>query len=49
MHFAIPTDPSSYCIEVVSLNGVHLAMGRYLLAESKGRDAADILVMMALY
>lgn len=36
-------------MEVISLNGVKCFNGKYLIAESKGKDAADIMIVMAIY
>lgn len=38
-----------YFIEVVSMNSEHMAKSKYLLAESKGKDAADILTIIVLW
>lgn len=39
----------NYIIEVVSKNSEHLAKGKYLVAESKGKDAADILIIITMF
>lgn len=41
-------DGEVYCLEVVSKGRENLASGRYLVAESTGKDAADILIILAL-
>ena len=40
--------PDYYFLEVVSQHTEKNAKGRYLVAESKGRDAADILMVIVL-
>jgi hypothetical protein len=41
--------PDHYCIEIVSKNNENIAKNRYLIAESTGKDAADILIIIVLY
>jgi hypothetical protein len=41
--------PDYYCVEVVSNNSETIAKSRYLLAESKGKDAADILTIIVIW
>lgn len=38
-----------YTVEILSKNSENLAKGRHLVAESKGKDAADILIIIVLY
>jgi hypothetical protein len=38
-----------YCLEIVSKNNENLPRGKYLAAESTGKDAADILIILAMY
>lgn len=38
-----------YTVEILSKNSQNLAKGRHLIAESKGKDAADILIIIVLY
>lgn len=43
------TTKDVYVLEVVAKNQENLATGRFLVAESTGKDAADILIILALY
>lgn len=38
-----------YSIEIVSKGRDNLASGKYLVAQSSGKDAADILIIIVLY
>lgn len=38
-----------YAVEILSKNSENIAKGRHLIAESKGKDAADILIIIVLY
>lgn len=42
------TDDTKYVLEVISHRNSNLAKGRYLLAKSSGKDAADILTIFAV-
>lgn len=37
-----------YVIEVVAKHNTNIAKGKYLIAESQGKDASDILIIVAL-
>ena len=43
------TTKDVYVLEVVAKNQENLATGRFLVAESSGKDAADILIILVLY
>ena len=44
-----PSYEDLYTVEILSKNSQNLAKGRHLIAESKGKDAADILIIIVLY
>jgi hypothetical protein len=40
--------PDVYCLEIVSMNSEHLAKSKYVRADSKGKDAADMLAVIVI-
>ena len=40
---------SSYVLEIVAKGKENLTSGKYLVAESNGKDAADILIILVLH
>ena len=49
LNFSDQIDKNTYCLSVVTTQTQNLARGRYIIANSIKKDAADTLIVLVIY